>query len=415
MGTPLFRREVLENQAGKFAGSIVLVQPIPMRLAAVVAALLVIAVLGFLVTGHYTRSVTVSGVLVPVAGATRSTSPQFGPIVAMHAREGDIVHEGQVLFELSSERDTLGGGVETRTSNALLAQRELAAVEAEAQLAQLAQKRQELHARRAIALNEAKVLEQERVLQNRRIELAADLLQRSRSLRDQGFLSVAQLAQSETEQLEHQAKLQVLERSRLASLREQAQTDLELTQLERQAEIVRLQGKRNEAVLEQGLAEHEARMRLRILAQAAGKLTAIAVRPGDTVDAGAILATVVPQDSVFEAQLAVPSASIGFAATGQTVRMRVAAYPYQRFGYLTGKVRVVENGPLAEGLAASKDTPEPLYRIAVRLDRQSIRANGQARTFKPGMRLEAVIRQDRRRLIHWMLDPVRSAIKSPMT
>jgi membrane fusion protein len=326
-----------------------------------------------------------------------------------------VVDEGQVLFEISSERITRDGGVEMRSSSALHAQRELATVEAEAQLLQLMQRRQELHARRALFLDEARIIEQERGLQRRRLEIAAEMLQRTRSLREQGFVSAAQVAQAEGEQLEHHTKLQAVERSRLVSLREQAQAELDLAQIERQADIIRLQAKRNQAVLEQGLAEHQARMRVRILAQAAGKLTAIAVRPGDTVEAGANLATIIPRDGAFEAHLAVPSAAIGFASANQEVRMRVAAYPYQRFGYLTGKVRVVEHGPLAEGPVGNKEGTEPFYRIAVSLDRQTIYANGKERPFKPGMRLEAVIRQDRRRLIHWMLDPVRNAIKAPMT
>lgn len=414
MEIPLFRQQVLENQSGKFAGAIVLTQPVPMQVAATVSAVLVVALLVFLVTGHYTRSVTVQGQLVPVAGATKTTSPQFGRIVAIHVREGDIVAEGQLLFEVSSERSTRDGGVEYRASEALLKQRELSAVESEVQLLQLAQKRRELQARLLLAHDETSIAERERALQRRRIEIAGEMLARSRSLRDQGFVSAAQVAQSEAEHLEHETRLQATERSRLSSLREHAQVASELAQLERQADIIRLQGKRNRSALEQGLAEHQARMNVEIHAQMPGKVTAVAVHLGATVEAGANLATIVPQDGVFEAHLSAPSDSIGFAVAQQGVRMRVAAYPYQKFGYLTGKVRVVESGPVAETLVGNKNATEPLYRIAVTLDRQSIYADGQERPFKPGMRLEAVIRQDRRRLIQWLFDPIRNVIKTPV-
>lgn len=242
--------------------------------------------------------------------------------------------------------------------------------------------------------------------------MSEDALRRARSLKEQGYVSAAQVAQAEGEQIEHQSRLQGLERSRVAAQREHRQVESELAQLARQADIVQLQGRRNQAALEQGLAEHQARMSVRVLAQAAGIMTALAVRNGDTVDTGAALATIVPEDGMFEAHLVAPSDAIGFAAAKQAVRMRVAAYPYQKFGYLTGKVRVVEQGPLMDAPGANKPGNEPFYRIAVQLDRQSIHAYGKERAFKAGMRVEAVIRQERRRLIQWLFDPVRSAIKT---
>lgn len=415
MGTPLFRKEVLENQAGRFEGAILLIRPVPMQVAACAAALLAAAVLAFLILGHYTRSITVSGQLVPVSGATKATAPQFGRIVAIHAREGEIVAQGQLLFEISSERMTRDGGVEMRTGSALQRQRELAGIEAEAQVLQLNRKRIDLDARAALFRDEARFIEQERSLQGRRLDIAEEMLRRSRELREQGFVSAAQLAQAEGEQIEHQARLQAIERNRLAALREQSQVASEQAHIDRQLDIVRLQGERSQEVLEQGLAEQQARMNVRILAQAAGRLTAVTVHAGDTVEVGASLATIVPQDAAFEAQLAAPSDSIGFAAAGQAVRMRVAAFPYQKFGYLTGRVRVVEHGPLVEVATSEKRGAEPYYRIAVSLDRQFIHADGKARQFKPGMRLEAVIRQDRRRLIQWLFDPVRSGIRSTIS
>lgn len=415
MGAPLFRQEVLEKQASKFAGSIVLIRPIPMRIAALVAAFLAIGVLAFLILGHYTRSVTVNGQLVPVAGATKSTSPQFGRVVAIHLHEGDLVTAGQLLFEISSERNTRGGGVEARASGALMKQRKLVAIEAETQSLQLAQKRRELQARAALFQDEVKFIGQEHVLQRKRLEIASAALRRTKSLHEQGYVSATQVAQAEIEELESQAKLQGIERSRLTTLRELGLVESEIAQLGKQVDIVQLQGERSQVALEQGLAEQEARMSVRILAQTSGRLTAMRVNIGDTVESGATLATIVPSDGAFEAFLAVPSEAIGFASSGQDVRMRVAAYPYQKFGYLMGRVRLVEHGPLGEAPVGNKNASEPYYRIAVKLDRQSIYADGKERPFKPGMRLEAVIRQERRTLIQWLFDPVRSVIKTSIT
>lgn len=70
----------------------------------------------------------------------------------------------------------------------------------------------------------------------------------------------------------------------------------------------------------------------------------------------------------------------------------------------------MEPGPIGEtntGTACA----EPVYRIAVKLGRQSINVYGREQYYKAGMTLDADIRQDRRRLIEWVIDPVISATK----
>lgn len=87
----------------------------------------------------------------------------------------------------------------------------------------------------------------------------------------------------------------------------------------------------------------------------------------------------------------------------------MAAFPYQKFGDVLGTVVYVEQSPVF-----SPSTPpnaEPVYKIIVSLDRQSINAFGKHHQFLTGMTLEADIRQDRRKLISWLFDPVLSAAK----
>jgi membrane fusion protein len=49
---------------------------------------------------------------------------------------------------------------------------------------------------------------------------------------------------------------------------------------------------------------------------------------------------------------------------------------------------------------------EPLYRITVTLNQQTVAAYGKAQTLSPGMQLEADVQLDRRRLIEWLFEPV---------
>jgi len=47
-----------------------------------------------------------------------------------------------------------------------------------------------------------------------------------------------------------------------------------------------------------------------------------------------------------------------------------------------------------------------LYRIKVKLEKQSIEAYGELQALKLGMTLEADVLQDRRKIWEWVLEPV---------
>ncbi|HMG06581.1 MAG TPA: secretion protein HlyD, partial [Chthoniobacterales bacterium] len=55
---------------------------------------------------------------------------------------------------------------------------------------------------------------------------------------------------------------------------------------------------------------------------------------------------------------------------------------------------------------------EPLYRVLVALDQQTVNAYGRAEALKPGMTVDADILLDRRRLIEWVLEPLYGVSRS---
>jgi hypothetical protein len=111
-----------------------------------------------------------------------------------------------------------------------------------------------------------------------------------------------------------------------------------------------------------------------------------------------------------------PTRSAGFIEPGQAVKLRYAAYPYQKFGQHQGTVTSVDKTPYApqelppQVVAAlqsgSQATPEATYRITVQLEQQTIDAYGKPQALKPGMLVEADIIQRSQRIVEWMLDPL---------
>jgi membrane fusion protein len=99
---------------------------------------------------------------------------------------------------------------------------------------------------------------------------------------------------------------------------------------------------------------------------------------------------------------------------GQTVRLRYQAFPYQKFGFYDGVVATISSAALnpadlpqqQAGLTSLYGTGEPVYRITVKLARQTATVYGNPVPLQPGMQLEADVMLERRRLIEWVFDPL---------
>ena len=407
----LFREEVLSARRVTIAGNIVLAHPLQMRIAAITSVLLTAALVCFLCFGEYVRKVRVAGRVMPSAGVLKIIAPQFGQIVAVHVTEGDAVKKGQLLYEVSSERTSDGAGLDARIEAAMSARDRLSRQELALQTAQLERQKRSYDSRVQLLEAELERIELEIGAQRARVERAAQLLKRYDTLKAQGFISEMQLNEIVNAHQDQVARQHALERSKLSSMGELEQLQLDTLQTAFQAQLSGTQAGQTHARLEQENAEHRGRRRVQVLAPAAGAVAAAEVEIGQSVAAGAHLASLLPAGSELEAHLYAASSAIGFVKKGQSVLLRVDAFPYQKFGQLPGIVKRVEQSPMNGPAPVSNGKGEPVYRIVVQLERQTIAVYDAELPFISGMTLEADILQDRRRLIEWVIDPIISLAK----
>jgi membrane fusion protein len=108
----------------------------------------------------------------------------------------------------------------------------------------------------------------------------------------------------------------------------------------------------------------------------------------------------------------VPSRAVGFVEPGDDVLLRFHAFPYQKFGQGRGEVVRVSRSALSSGelssIAVQGSAPEPLYRVIVQLERETVEAFGKQEPLKPGMMLEADVLGEERKLWEWLLEPLYS-------
>ena len=409
----LFRQEVLEARRNTGFGQVSLAPPISFTVWSGMAALVAGGIVALLVFGQYTKRTRVVGITVPAAGVLKLTTPQPGIVIERRVEEGQPVHAGQVMFVLSSERMTDATGRHRGAQSAILEQldgRRASLAEELARRVRLLDEQAGSTSRRLAALTlEADHLRRELETQSAREASAAEQLARYEELARQNFVSPVTARQRRDELLDQTARRQALERTLLAVQREAGVVSSELRQLPLRAEQQQAELEREMASLQQDIVSAEAARTVVVTAPRDGLVTAIAAERGQTVGLQP-LATLLPRDSPLEAHLFAPSRSVGFVEAGQRVRVRYAAYPFQKFGQYDGEVVQVSRTALAPAeLPPQLALPahaEALYRITVRLSLPHVMAYGRAQALTAGMQLEADVMQERRRLIEWVFEPL---------
>jgi membrane fusion protein len=393
-------------------GTVVVARPLSFLLMTLGAATLAIALVAFLTLTHYTKRNRVVGFTEPERGLIKLMAPQVGVVLERRVAEGQSVKAGEILFIVSADRVAEGGaGGANAAALMQLRSRKQSLADEQDKLARITQQQEFALANRAGALRlEIASLDREIATQRRRIELAQEKFQRFNNLQRENFVSPAALAERQEEIVEHQARLQAFERNRIGIGRELSQVQAELTQvpLRAQREVSALE--RNLLSVEQEQVLMEAQRQMLVTAPADGVITTVLAEPGQTVGSGP-LATLVPANTRLMAVLFAPSRAAGFIEPGQTVRVRYAAYPYQKFGQHEGVVQQISRSAmtpqeLPQLLAGAIAQAEPMVRITVALASESIQAYGQPQALTPGMQLEADVLQDTRRLIEWVFEPL---------
>jgi membrane fusion protein len=412
---PLFRPEVMVEHQSHWLGTVLLEPKITHWMFASLALLATAAVLGMLFFTSYTRKARINGWLVPQQGLVRVFAPQAGVISQVHVKEGMSVKKGTPLLVVSTEMQSeTVGGTRQEIVNRLTKRRNSMAEEKVVQERLFAQQASGLMQRIATLEDEQKYLTQEINLQRRQLQLTDQIAERMQALRSKDIVTEPRREEAERDRIQQAAKLQSLERTQAILQREHLQVkaslrELPLRRLTQLAEI-----DRNIAALEQELAEAEERREIVILASQDGTVTGLQIERGGSAQPSVPLMNIVPSDAVLQAQLFSPSSAIGFLREGQRVLLRYEAFPYQKFGFHEGVVTAVSRSAISPaemtqqlaGLTSLYGSNEPVYRITVDLTRQTVIAYGNPMPLQPGMKLEADVLLESRRLAEWMLEPL---------
>ncbi|WP_230414564.1 HlyD family secretion protein, partial [Collimonas silvisoli] len=296
-------------------------------------------VCAFLAWGSYTKHSTVSGQLVPNTGLIKVYAPQTGIVIEKRVKEGQQVKSGEVLYVLSSERQSSTQGATQAAISSQVEQRQTSLRDEMQKTRQLQQEeRAGLNNKIAGLGNELAKLDSQIVGQQDRVKLAQETLQRYQGLLQQDYISKEQFQQKQEDLLDQKNRQQGLERDRISVGRELSaqQTELSGLTLKHQNQLAQID--RTLTSTGQELTESEAKRRIVITSPESGIATAVIADAGQAVDGNRQLVSIVPAGATLRAELYAPSRAIGFVRPGDQVLIRYQAYPYQKFGHQKGVV-----------------------------------------------------------------------------
>lgn len=171
--------------------------------------------------------------------------------------------------------------------------------------------------------------------------------------------------------------------------------------------------------LEQELAKQQhKRSLLELKAPQAGIIKDLATHtPGTVVSPGAVLMTLVPQHETLQAEVWVNNQDAGFVHQGQSVKLKLATYPFQKYGMVNGKVTHVgadaSDAPKTPQTQEENNSQNPMqrlsYRALVELEKQFLQVDGSPLELSPGMQLNAEIKLSDQTVMEYLLSPVRKA------
>ena len=407
----LFRQEAIEfQQHHRQWGEVALLQPFSTKIMTWFITTVVAVVLAFLFLGHYARKETVVGYLTPVAGTSKVFVPQQGTIKEIYVKEGQEVQKGQSLFAIETSQIAANGqDVNTTMLDTLESQRNLLTNQIAAEQERTKSEQERLTALIGGLETEISQLQAQIELQNEQIRVSDGLVSSVTGLRAKGYISELEFRQRELAALEQKQKLNSLNQQLAARHNQLTETRYSLQQLPT-VMAQKIQSLRSElSTTEQRITEINGRRAYIIRAGAVGRVSTLQATVGQFADPRRLQLEIVPNDSVLQAELFVPTRAIGFVRPGQKVRMKYEAFPYQKFGTYTGQIIKVSHTIVTSADASGPITlREPVYRVTASLKRTDIDAYGEKIPLQADMLLSADIILEHRSLVGWLLDPLLS-------
>jgi hemolysin D len=142
---------------------------------------------------------------------------------------------------------------------------------------------------------------------------------------------------------------------------------------------------------------------------------------GTVVSPGSVIMTLVPNNEALQAEVWLKNEDAGFVHEGQVVKVKLSAYPFQKYGMVDGKVLQVSADATDKPIGNSNqnyqnDTQnvsgtntQLAYRTVIRLNKQILEVEQEKLHLTPGMQVVAEIKLADETVMEYLLSPISKA------
>jgi hemolysin D len=177
--------------------------------------------------------------------------------------------------------------------------------------------------------------------------------------------------------------------------------------------------------LQQELAKQEHKVGLlELKAPQAGIVKDLATHTiGTVVSAGTVLLSIVPEHEPLVAEVMIRNDDVGFVHPQQAVKIKLSAYPFQKYGMIDGTVQQVwpdasdedssqqkASNPKSQSQTQESEQADRGYKALVSLGRQDLNGGGAKLRLVAGMQVIAEIQEGRRSVLEYLLSPVKKTL-----
>jgi hemolysin D len=252
----------------------------------------------------------------------------------------------------------------------------------------------------AIKKQEKQSAERDAVFRQTHLDTARDVLDRNQKLADQKLVSEIEMLEYRLAVAESEKELNVAQRrvEQIALQQQELDTERARLRADEQSEVEKL--KVRIAALKRQL-ENCAGDVMSIRAPYHAVVISLAHRnPGGVVQNGAELCQLARAEGEPQVRLLLQEDGVPKLTPGQKVRLFFEAFPYQRYGTITGKLQWISP-------AAVNSLEGQRFTGRASLDQTAFRTLGQERPLRVGMKGEARLMVGTRTLVEYAFEPLR--------
>lgn len=125
---------------------------------------------------------------------------------------------------------------------------------------------------------------------------------------------------------------------------------------------------------------------------------------GGVVTTAQSLMVIVPKQDYLEIEAMITNKDIGFVKMGQEVVIKIEAFPYTRYGYLTGKVKNISFD------AIDNEKLGPVFATTILINQSTMNIEGKSVELMAGMAVSAEIKTGKRSVIDYLFSPLKTTI-----